>query len=188
MSADLNALAAHFDGQVPPYLVVCGPPAAGKSALAQRLVQAGWVHLDKDRDGDQLSPQIMAALGRDPDDRDSPDYRRYGHGLAMRLLALASAAHLRAGRNVAVEAPFIGAATAAAEAGARLSEVLVDQYGFPEGAATIWVTASHAVRRVRMSARGAARDACKLVDWDSYVATMPEYPEPGVIDVVVKGN
>ncbi|OHU47307.1 hypothetical protein BKG82_27025 [Mycobacteroides chelonae] len=188
MSAVLEQLTIAFGGNMPSYLVVCGPPAAGKSTLAASLAAAGWVHLDKDCHGDRLSPQIMAALGRDPQDRDSPDYRRFGHGLALRLLALAAVDELSAGRRVAIEAPFIGACAAAASAGTGLREILTERYGFPEGAATVWVSAPAEVRWARMSARGAARDAAKLADWDAYAATIPQHPAAGTIDVVLKGD
>ena len=81
-------LTAVLGGRLSGFLVLCGPPASGKSTLARCLVELDWVHIDKDRDGDRLSPLIMSALGRDPHDRDSTDYRRFGHGLAMRLLAM----------------------------------------------------------------------------------------------------
>lgn len=178
-------LTAVLGGPLPGFLVLCGPPASGKSTLARGLVELGWVHLDKDRDGDRLSPLIMSFLGHDPHDRDSTDYRRFGHGLAMRLLAIGTADQLNAGHRVVVEGPFISASIAAAASSERLADVLAEQYGFPEGAATVWLTAPAAVRRERMAARGAVRDTSKLADWESYVAATPARPEPQVVDVVV---
>lgn len=178
-------LTAVLRGHLSTLLVVCGPPAAGKSALAESLVCEGWVHLDKDRDGDRLSPQIMTALGRDPDDRDSADYRRFGHGLALRLLAIKAEEQLNLGRKVVVEGPFISASKVAATSATRLAEVLADRYGFPDGATTIWLTASAAVRRERMLARGASRDALKLANWESYVASTLERPDPEIVDAII---
>lgn len=171
-------------GRLSGFLVLCGPPASGKSTLARRLVELGWVHLDKDRDGDQLSPLIMSALGHDPHDRDSTDYRRFGHRLAMRLLAIRTADQLNAGHRVVVEGPFISASMRAAASAKRLADVLAEQYGFPEGADTVWLTAPAAARRERMVARGAVRDIPKLADWESYAAATPERPQPQVVDVV----
>lgn len=180
-----SALAALLGGRLPGCLVLCGPPASGKSTLARCLVESGWVHLDKDRDGDVLSPLIMGVLGKDPDDRDSADYRRFCHGLALRLLADRATAQLNAGHRVVVEGPFISSSVAAAASSKRLATALVEQYGFPEGAATVWLTAPSAVRRERMIARGAVRDASKLANWEAYAAATLERPAAHVVDAVV---
>ena len=149
-------------------VLIAGLPACGKTTLAEGLAKKHGtaVFLDKD----DLTPLCAAgfACGGVPFDRDAPYYKEHLRDAeyeTLNRLALAAA-----GFNdlVLVNAPYIGQVKTEGYLAALKKEANA------AGAALVllWVTASPAVCRARMIRRGAARDAGKLADWETYEKSM----------------
>ena len=143
--------------------VVCGPPAAGKTTEARRLAaEIRACLLDSDQVADRLIRAGLELAGLDPEDRDSPAYKRaYRDAVYGTLLDLA-AANLN-------QVPVVIAGPFTAEGGdpgwpdrleARLGGRPVLHY----------VDCDPDERRLRMQRRGEARDRAKLAAWDTYLA------------------
>lgn len=153
----------------PVALFLTGPSGCGKTTLAQEWVRQQvrlgrcWTLLDKDVVGALYGPRLLAELGADPHDRDSPVYKRevrqLDYGTTLRL----AAEQLALGGSVVLPGPW--------------TRELVDgsvfepaQLGLPEGVRTvaIWLSLPEAERRRRIELRHHAQDAWKLRNWESY--------------------
>lgn len=144
--------------------IVCGPPGAGKTTFATKLVaEWGAVFLDSDQVAQRLVRAGLQLAGMDPDDRDSPAYKvAYRDPVYETLwdLAVINGRHL----SVVVAGPFTR------ECGdASWPEKIAARTGMP---VEIWfVHCAEEIRRQRIAARGEARDASKLDDWENYRST-----------------
>ncbi|MET8975017.1 AAA family ATPase [Streptomyces sp. NPDC004539] len=154
---------------------VIGPAGSGKSTVARLLARlTGAAHLDKDTACTRLTEALLTAAGTDPDDRDGNAYylsavRELEY---LTLLDLARD-NLAAGRDVVLDAPF---GSYFADAG-FLPEA-ARRHGWPAGVVPVVVRvrvdSGTAYGRVR--ARGLARDASKLADWETFCARTEANP------------
>jgi predicted kinase len=159
--------------------VVTGPAGAGKSAYARQLAASlGACLIDSDTATERLVRAGLTLAGLDPDDRDSPAYKRaYRDAVyeAMFDLAVANLPHI----PVVLAGPFTR------EGGeADWPERLERRLGVRPRLHFVWCPPE--VRRQRILARGEERDRPKLADWATYAAQCRE--DPPVWDHVFVGT
>lgn len=150
-------------------LFLLGLAGAGKTQTAKRWVRARlrkgepWVLLDKDSVGAVLGPALMRALGLDPDDRDSPEYREKVRDLEYEACLSMAREQLALGFNVVLPGPW----------GSELSSGRlfdVEALGFPLNTKLthVYLDITESVMHRRITRRGDPRDAWKLKHWDQY--------------------
>lgn len=147
--------------------IVTGPAGAGKSAYARRLAaELGACLIDSDIATERLVRAGLSLAGLDPDDRDSPAYKRaYRDAVyeAMFDLAVANLPHL----PVVLAGPFTR------EGGEEdWPDRLERRLGIRPRLHFVWCPPD--LRRQRIEARGEERDRPKLADWDAYAAQCRE--------------
>jgi predicted kinase len=147
--------------------IVTGPAGAGKSVYARRLARdRGACLIDSDTATERLVRAGLELAGLDPDDRDSPAYKRAFRDAvyeAMFDLAVANLPQVA----VVLAGPFTR------EGGeADWPERLERRLGVLPVLHFVWCPPEK--RRERMVARGEDRDRPKLVAWESYAAACRE--------------
>jgi hypothetical protein len=152
----------------PVALFITGPAACGKSTLAREWVRAclrrgePWTLLDKDVVGGQHGPRMLQLLGADPNDRDSPLFKREVRDLDYRATLELAGAQLELGGSVALPGPWTS----------ELVEGLLAEpvrLGLPPvPSVVVWLSLPDNVRRQRVEQRGHPLDRWKLAHWDAY--------------------
>ncbi len=147
--------------------IVTGPAGAGKSVHAKKLAaELGACLIESDTATERLVRAGLSLAGLDPDDRDSPAYKRaYRDAVyeAMYDLAVANLPHV----------PVVMAGPFTREGGdAEWPECLKRRLGVVPVLHFVWCPPE--VRRERMIARGKERDLPKLRNWESYAASCRE--------------
>lgn len=147
--------------------VVSGPPAAGKTRHARALAaRIGALLLDSDQVAERLVRAGLELAGRDPDDRDSPDYKTAYRDAVYETLFDLAAEHLER-LPVVIAGPFTR------EGGEPdWLDRLEARLGVRPVAHFVWCDAG--TRRERLIARGEKRDRPKLDDWERYAGTCRE--------------
>jgi len=143
--------------------IVCGNAGVGKSTLGARLaVEQRAVLLDIDTCTERLVRLVLGAHGLDPDDRDSPEYKRLLREPVYESMFDIARANL-------VHAPVILVGPFTSE---RRDPSWPDRLRQRLGAPVeiVYVHCAPDERQRRIRARGNPRDAGKLADWDAYAA------------------
>jgi predicted kinase len=151
-------------------IVVCGNAGTGKTTWAKQLAQQQRAALlDLDTVSSRLVAAAHAELGRDPNDRDSPDYQRvFRDAVNETLLALARECQ----GPVVLVAPLTRERTRA-----DFPSWLAERAGCP--AEVHYFVTDERVREERLRARQNPRDAAKFEDYAAYRARSPaEAPPP----------
>ncbi|MCW1914636.1 ATP-binding protein [Luteolibacter sp. GHJ8] len=143
--------------------IVTGPAGAGKSAYARRLAaELGACLIDSDIATERLVRAGLGLAGLDPDDRDSPAYKRaYRDAVyeAMFDLALSNLPHI----------PVVMAGPFTREGGEPdWPDRLEARLGVRPTLHFVWCQPEE--RRQRILKRGEERDRPKLADWNTYAA------------------
>jgi predicted kinase len=151
---------------LPAAYIVLGGAGSGKSTLARHISAiTGAAYLDKDAMAAPFVQFSLAALGHDPDDRESNQtYVESIMPLEYQVLFAVAETNLTLGHSVVLDAPFV----------AYLSdpgylEAAIDSAGWPEvDLRVVHVRSSPEVVRERLVQRGFDRDRKKLDNWDAY--------------------
>lgn len=147
--------------------IITGPAGAGKSSHARRLaLELGACLIDSDTATERLVRAGLSLAGMDPDDRDSPAYKRVYRDAVYEAMFDLAVANLP-------QIPVVLAGPFTREGGeddwpARLEQRL----GVKPVLHFVWCPVE--TRRERMIARGEDRDLPKLRDWESYAASCRE--------------
>jgi len=145
-----------------------GPAGAGKTTLAEAWLQRhGGAYLDMDTLLRPAAEAIMTLAGEDPEDRDSPFYKKHCRDLGYRITMDAALQQLRLGLDAVVVGPFTKEtedanwlASELARIGLTTTEVCVK---------VILVTlSSEADYYARIQSRASALDAWKLANWEQF--------------------
>jgi predicted kinase len=145
-----------------------GPAGAGKSTLAKILAKK---HLTAYFDMDTLSrpaaETIMSISGLDPNDRDSPIYKKYCRDLGYRVTMDAALENMELGVDVFVIGPFTKELedpqwleNELSKVGASMSDV--------EAKVIFIFLPDEKSYHLRILERGLASDAWKLENWSSF--------------------
>jgi predicted kinase len=147
--------------------IVTGPAGAGKSSHARRLAaEMGACLIDSDTATERLVRAGLTLAGLDPDDRDSPAYKRTYRDAVYEAMFDLAVANLP-------QIPVVLAGPFTREGGeADWPRRLEQRLGVKPVLHFVWCPIE--TRRQRMIARGEERDLPKLRDWATYAASCRE--------------
>jgi hypothetical protein len=164
--------------------VVSGPPGAGKSSLVEVLLSRLLpipARLDKDTLFASLVAELLSAYGRPHGEREGQWYDDHVKRHEYAGMAAASRQIRDGGCPVLLEGPFTSQVREVAAWRAWVNEL------GGEPVRLIWVHADSATLRARLAARGEARDAGKLADFDAFLTRM-RLTEPPVVPHLAVDN
>lgn len=149
--------------------IICGPAGVGKSTYGKKLAaELGACFLDSDTVTEPVVRAGMELGGEDPDDRDSPVYRRAFRNPVYECLFATAAENL-----LHVDVVMVGPFTSEIR-NPEWPEMLRKRFGVE--VEVVFVTCSEDERRRRIENRGNPRDRLKLRDWDQYIAQTDSRP------------
>lgn len=145
-----------------------GPAAAGKTTLAAAAASRRRIALfDMDTLLRPAAERIMAVLGADPSDRDSPLYKRHCRDLGYRIAMDAALDNVRLGTDSLVIGPFTRELEDKAWLAAELARIGASTDDADVKVVYVYLERDEAYRE-RLLARGSALDAWKLDHWDTF--------------------
>ncbi|MEW9701501.1 hypothetical protein [Paenibacillus sp. SI8] len=145
-----------------------GPAAAGKTSLAKMYAKKSrMAFFDMDTLLRPAAETIMSLSGLDPNDRDSPAYKKYCRDLGYRITMDGALDNLELGTDACVVGPFtkeiadpFWLENELARIGASFADVDVK-------AVYVYLPDEHAYR-LRLIERASVLDAWKLDNWSSF--------------------
>ncbi|OUW19811.1 MAG: hypothetical protein CBD18_00175 [Opitutales bacterium TMED158] len=151
--------------------IVAGLPAAGKTTYARGLAnEKKAAFIDIDSGSEPIVKAGLVIAGHDPDDRDSPIFKN-----AFRIPIYDTLFQIARDNieniHVVIAGPFtaeLGDPTWPEKLAKKLNADIEVHF----------VACDPEIRRQRMMARGEARDASKLADWNAHLAYYENEPAP----------
>ena len=148
----------------------CGHAVTGKTSLAKRLIGPlaratgePFCLLDKDTLYGRTGAAMLAALGQDPHDRDSPVFLQHLRDPEYQGMLDTARENLALGVSVIAVGPLSGEVRER-----RLLDRAWLGVAADVGLAAVWVRTDEATARQRIVARNHPDDAYKLAHWNSY--------------------
>lgn len=161
-------------------LFILGHAASGKTTLARNWVKSrllkyeAWCMMDKDDSGDILAPELMKALGMNPYDRDSQEYKQKVRDLEYLACINVAKEQLKLGVNVVFPGPWTKELK---------NETLFNPYdlGLPENTkiAAVYLDIPENILKERIEFRKNPRDKWKLNNWEEFALTLKR---PNIVD------
>ncbi len=150
-------------------LFVLGQAGSGKTQFSKKFIKAQlkkkhtWCLMDKDTSGARLSEALMIALGFNPNDKDSLEYKKHVRDLEYQTCLDIAKEQLKLGINVIIPGPW----TREVNDGTIFDAT---KLGLPYGTklAHVYVDASVEQLKKRIIDRKKSRDEWKLKNWDTY--------------------
>lgn len=143
--------------------IICGPAGVGKSTYGKKLAaELGACLLDSDSVSEPVVRAGMELGGEDPDDRDSPVYRKAFRFPVYECLYATAAENLRH-----VDVVMVGPFTTEIR-NSEWPDELRKRFGV--GVEVVFVTCGEDERKRRIQERGNPRDGLKLRDWEGYLS------------------
>lgn len=166
----------------PHVMLVGGYAGSGKTELGRILArETGWPMLDKDTMTRPVVEAALEILGCSPHDRESDKYLEIIRPREYEALISAMTENVQCGNSAIVTAPFIREFKDAA----WLSRISATCESMNATVSVVWVYCDAETMHTYIRHRGAARDASKLENWDSYLAGIDVDFQPPVPHVVV---
>lgn len=153
---------------------ILGSAGTGKSSLAKRFVRfrnfkrnEKWTIVDIDQIGYYFSPKLMAMMGADPHDRDSPLFKENIRDSLYETALLLIKEQLYLGLNVVVPGPWTK----------EIQNELIffaEKMNFPIDTQIkyLYLTESFDTIKKRIEQRNDPRDIWKINNWEAYVANI----------------
>lgn len=171
----------------PTALFVLGHAGTGKSFLTTHFVRRqrdegrAWCVLDKDVVSESWSGPMLAALGQDPNDRDSPLFKAKVRDLEYKSTLRIAKDQLDIGLDVIFPGPWSRETASSALFSAQ-------DLGFPPQTRLrhVWLELPLAVRKQRILDRNDPRDQWKLDHWEAYTTALkrPSAVQDGRVHVL----
>ncbi|UMP02242.1 GntR family transcriptional regulator [Amycolatopsis sp. EV170708-02-1] len=164
---------------------VGGFAGSGKTELGRVLArETGWAMLDKDTTTRSVVEVALEMQGLSPNDRESDVYVDKIRPREYEALIATMTENVQCGNSVIVTAPFIREFSDPAWV-SRIQATCKDLGAVPS---FVWVYCDASTMHTYVRHRGAARDAAKLANWDTYVAGIDLELRPPVPHVVIDNS
>ncbi|MFE9744045.1 GntR family transcriptional regulator [Saccharothrix saharensis] len=169
----------------PRVLLVGGYAGSGKTELGRVLArETGWPMIDKDTLTRPVVEAALEVLGLSPHDRESDGYLSRIRPREYEALINTMMENVQCGNSAIVTAPFIKEFKDAAWLD-RLEASCVDMGA---NVSVVWVYCDPDTMHTYIRHRGAARDAFKLDNWESYIASLDIDFRPPVAHFTVNNS
>lgn len=146
-----------------------GPAGAGKTTLAEAWLRLhGGAYLDMDTLLRPAAEAIMTLAGEDPEDRDSPFYKKHCRDLGYRITMDAALQQLKLGLDAVVVGPFTRETEDADWLASELARIGVTASDEVCVKVILVTLSSEADYYARIQSRSSALDAWKLANWEQF--------------------
>jgi predicted kinase len=153
----------------PHVVLIGGYPGSGKTELGRILArETGWPMLDKDTLTRPVVEATLEVLGHSPHDRESETYLTMIRPREYEALMSAMTENAHCGTSAIVTAPFI----LELRDTAWINRLEATCHDMNAALSIVWVHCDATTMHTYMRHRGAARDATKLENWNTYLATI----------------
>jgi DNA-binding transcriptional regulator YhcF (GntR family)/predicted kinase len=184
----------HAPDQVPrdevrpstPYVVLIGGYAgSGKTELGRILArETGWPLLDKDTLTRPVVEVALEVLGCSPHDRESATYLEVIRPREYEALISAMTENVRCGTSAIVTAPFVREFRDTA----WINRITATCHDMDATLSIVWVYCDATTMHAYLRHRGAARDAVKLDNWNTYLDAIDLEFRPPVPHIVINNS
>ena len=182
VNAPDQARRAELRLQRPHVILVGGYAGSGKTELGRILARrTGWPMLDKDTLTRPVVEAALELLGQSPHDRESETYLTLVRPREYEALIAAANENVACGNSAIVTAPFLREFNNTA----WINRVQATFAAMNATTTLVWMYCDADTMHTYLRHRGAARDAAKLADWPSYLASIDLEFRPPVPHIVV---
>lgn len=161
----------------PQVILIGGYAGSGKTELGRILArETGWPMLDKDTITRPVVEIALEQLGQSPHDRESETYLTLVRPREYEALIATMRENVECGISTILTAPFIREFADPA----WLSRIQATCVDLGADLTLAWVYCDAESMHAYLRHRGAARDAAKLANWDSYLSSIDlDFRPPG---------
>ncbi|MFC3449845.1 AAA family ATPase [Amycolatopsis speibonae] len=164
---------------------VGGFAGSGKTELGRVLArETGWSILDKDTTTRSVVEVALELQGLSPNDRESDVYVNKIRPREYEALIGTMTENVQCGNSAIVTAPFIREFSDAAWV-SRIQATCKDLGATPH---FVWVYCDASTMHTYVRHRGAARDATKLANWETYISGIDLELRPPVPHIVIDNS